>query len=147
MKLLKFLRRDTRFPNESTVASLGPLEHKTMAVIWKLKEGDVNKVKAALSENVAYTTIMTTLDRLYKKGLLNRRKDSRAYLYSPRYSPEELELYVTENVIGNLLDTATGQIEPILSCIVDAVSERDRLLLDELERIVREKRLEIDPEE
>lgn len=147
MKLLKFLKRDTRFPNESTVASLGPLEHQTMAVIWKLKEGNVNMVKRALKEPVAYTTIMTTLDRLYKKGLLDRRKDSRAFLYSARFSPEELELFVTENVIGKLLDTSSGQIEPILSCIVDAVSERDRLLLDELERIVREKRREIEPEE
>jgi len=147
MKLLKFLRRDTRFPNESTVASLGPLEHQTMAVIWELKEVNVHMVVAALKEPVAYTTIMTTLDRLYKKGLLDRRKDSRAFLYSPRFSPEELELFVTENVIGKLLDTSTGQIEPILSCIVDAVSDRDRLLLDELERIVREKRREIDTEE
>lgn len=147
MKLLKFLKRDTRFPNESTVVSLGPLEHQTMTVIWELKEGNVNMVISALKEPVAYTTIMTTLDRLYKKGLLNRRKDRRAYLYSPRYSPEELEIFVTENVIGKLLDTSTGQIEPILSCIVDAVSERDRQLLDELERIVREKRREIDTEE
>jgi len=147
MKLLKFLKRDTRFPNEPTVASLGPLEHQTMAVIWKLKECNVNMVKTALKEPVAYTTIMTTLDRLYKKGLLDRRKDSRAFLYSARFSPEELELFVTENVIGKLLDTSTGQIEPILSCIVDAVSERDLLLLDELERIVREKRREIEPEE
>ncbi|HVE56403.1 MAG TPA: BlaI/MecI/CopY family transcriptional regulator [Pyrinomonadaceae bacterium] len=147
MKLLKFLKRDTRFPNEPTVESLGPLEHQTMAVLWKLKEGNVSAVKAALREPVAYTTVMTTLDRLYKKGLLNRRKDNRAFLYSPRFSPEELEIFVTENVIGKLLDTSTGQIEPILSCIVDAVSERDRLLLDELERIVREKRLEIESEE
>ena len=147
MKLLKFLKLDARFPNESTVASLGPLEHQTMAVIWDLKECNVSMVKAAFKEPVAYTTIMTTLDRLYKKGLLNRRKDSRAFLYSARFSPEELEIFVTENVIGKLLDTSTGQIEPILSCIVDAVSERDRLLLDELERIVREKRREIEPEE
>jgi predicted transcriptional regulator len=147
MKLLKFLRRDTRFPNEPTIASLGPLENQIMTVIWDLSEANVSRVMDALKEPAAYTTIMTTLDRLYKKGLLNRRKDSRAFLYSPRFSPEELELFVTENMIGKLLDTSTGQIEPILSCIVDAVSERDRLLLDELERIVREKRLEIETEE
>ena len=147
MKLLKFLKRDARFPNESTVAALGPLEQQIMKVLWQLKEGNVNAVITALNEPVAYTTIMTTLDRLYKKGLLERRKDSRAFIYSPRFSPEELEIFVTESMIGNLLDTSTGQIEPILSCIVDAVSDRDRLLLEELERIVREKRLEIESEE
>ena len=67
-------------------------------------------------------------------------------MYSPRFSPEEFERGVTEDVIGTLLDAGTERIEPVLACIVDAVSERDLDLLDELERLVREKRLQLNNE-
>ncbi|MDQ2747577.1 MAG: BlaI/MecI/CopY family transcriptional regulator [Acidobacteriota bacterium] len=144
MKLPKFLSDCFRFSRGAAVASLGVLERETMDVVWQEKEVSVRQVAVAFDERLAYTTVMTTLDRLYKKGFLNRRKEGRAFLYAPRYTADELELGMTENVIGSLLDTATEQIEPVLACIVDAVSERDLLLLDELERLVREKRREIE---
>ncbi len=144
MMLPKFLVNGFRFSRGAAVASLGALERETMNEVWRQKEVNVRQVADALDKNPAYTTVMTTLDRLYKKGFLNRRKSGRAFLYSPSFSPEELERGMTENVIGNLLDTATEQIEPVLACIVDAVSERDSQLLDELERLVQEKRREIE---
>jgi predicted transcriptional regulator len=96
-----------------------------------------------MGESTAYTTIMTTLDRLYRKGLLNRRKEGRAFYYSAKFSAGEIERGVAEDVIGSLLDTNTGPVEPVLACIVDAVSDRDRQFLDDLERLVREKRDEL----
>jgi predicted transcriptional regulator len=86
---------------------------------------------------------MTTLDRLHKKGLLERRKDGRAFLYSPRLSPEQFTRGVTQDLIDGLLGRGEGGVEPVLACIVDAVSERDRALLDELDRLVKEKRREL----
>jgi predicted transcriptional regulator len=87
---------------------------------------------------------MTTLDRLHKKGLLTRRKEGRAFLYSPRVTRAEMEQGVTKDVIDGLLgNTAATGVEPVLACIVDAVSERDRELLDELDRLVKEKRREL----
>lgn len=118
-----------------------------MSEVWREKEVSVRQVFASFRERVAYTTVMTTLDRLYKKNLLNRRKEGKAYFYSPRFSLEELELGVTEDVIGGLLDSTTERIEPILACIVDAVSDHDRELLDELERLVQQKRRELEDEE
>ena len=115
-----------------------------MEEVWRQKEVSVRQVFASFRERVAYTTVMTTLDRLYKKNLLNRRKEGKAYFYSPRFSLEELELGLTEDVIGSLLNAGTEQIEPVLACIVDAVSDRDRELLDELERLVQEKRRELE---
>lgn len=143
MKMPKFLLRGFCRPHEAIIASLGTLERQTMNEVWKQKEVSVRQVESAFGENVAYTTIMTTLDRLYKKGFLDRRKTGRAFFYSPRFSPEELERGLAEDVIGSLLDTATERIEPVLACIVDAVSDRDRELLDELERLVQEKRREL----
>ena len=147
MKIPKFITRGAASPRETVAGSLGSLESATMAEVWRRKEVSVRQVETAFGERVAYTTVMTTLDRLYKKGLLERRKTGRAFLYSPRFSPEELELHITGSIVGQLLDTAAGQIEPVLSCIVDAVGERDLLLLDELERIVREKRRELEGKE
>lgn len=139
--------RGFRRPSEALIASLGSLERRTMREIWRLKEASVRQIFDAFDGEAAYTTVMTTLDRLYKKDLLARRKEGRAFLYSARFSPEELEHGLTRDVIGSLLETGDARIEPILACIVDAVSEHDLVLLDELERLVREKRREILSEE
>lgn len=146
MKMPKFLIRGFRSPHEAIVASLGELERHALNEVWEQKEVSVRQVVEAFGGKFAYTTIMTTLDRMYKKGLLNRRKFSKAFLYSPRFSPEELERELAEDVIGTLLDAGTGQIEPVLACIVDAISERDLELLNELERLVQEKRAELEAE-
>ena len=90
---------------------------------------------------------MTTLDRLYKKGYLNRTKENRAFLYTPRMSPDQLRVGLAGDVIVGLLDGATKNVEPVLACIVDAVSDRDRELRDELERLVKEKRASLDNKE
>lgn len=140
MKMPKFLLRGFSRPSEAIIGSLGSLERATMSEVWKQKEVSVRQVEMAFDERIAYTTVMTTLDRLYKKGFLNRRKEGRAFLYSPKFTIEELEHGLTVDVIGSLLDAATERVEPVLACIVDAVSDRDRELLDELERLVQEKR-------
>ena len=93
---------------------------------------------------LAYTTLMTTLDRLHKKGLLDRRKEGRAFFYSPRYSPDEFERGLARDVINALLGRGSDGVEPILACIIDTVSDRDRALLDELERLIQEKRREVE---
>jgi len=96
---------------------------------------------------VAYTTVMTTMDRLFKKGLLSRRKIGRAFVYSATATREELEGAVATELVQSLLNRDNAEPLPILSSLVDAVSERDRALLGELERLVREKRRALDRRE
>ena len=100
-------------------------------------------IYVTFDEQIAYTTLMTTLDRLYKKKLLDRRKDGRAFLYAPAVSREEFERGIREDVIDGLLGGGAEGIEPVLACIVDTVSERDRESLDELDRLVKEKKREL----
>ena len=114
--------------------------------VWRCEEVSVREVFVAFEERVAYTTLMTTLDRLYKKQLLKRRKAGRAFYYSPLVSADELEQGIREDVIDGLLGRGAEGVEPVLACIVDAVSERDRELLDELDRLIKEKRRELDQE-
>ena len=147
MKIPKFRLRGFSRPSEAILDSLGKLERKTMNEVWRQKEVNVRAVEVALGERVAYTTIMTTLDRLYKKGFLDRRKEGRAFFYTPRFTLNELERGMAEDVMDSLLGVGTGQIEPVLACIVDAVSDHDRDLLDELARLVQAKQLELEVRE
>lgn len=123
--------------------ALGDLEQKSMLAIWELGEANVGAVCRRFRDAYAYTTIMTTLDRLYKKGLLERQKEGRAFIYRPAYSQEEVERGVAQDVIAKLLDVGVGKAQPVLACIVDSVSEHDHLSLDELERLVVEKRRQL----
>ena len=120
--------------------SLGDLERRALEVVWQRQELSVRSLFEELEERWAYTTLMTTLDRLHKKGILNRRKEGRAFLYSPRLSRKQLEQGIASDLIDSLLARSAGEPSPLLSCFVDVVSEKDRSLLDELERLVREKR-------
>ncbi len=139
----KFRLRGNKRLSDVVLDSLGDLERKVMIEVRRLGEANVTSVNTAIGGAYAYTTIMTTLDRLFKKGLLSRRKDGRAFFYTAKYSLAEMDRGMAEVIIGRLFETGTGGIEPVLACIVDSVSERDLLLLDELERLVKEKRLEI----
>lgn len=120
--------------------ALGRLERRALEEIWRRGETSVREIYVSFDEKIAYTTLMTTLDRLYKKQLLSRRKDGRAFLYSPLVTREEFEHGIAADVIDGLLDRGAHGAEPVLACIVDAVSEHDRELLDELDRLIREKR-------
>jgi predicted transcriptional regulator len=143
MKTPKFLLRGFRRPREVACFALGSLERQVLDEVWRRDEVSVRDVYRAFGERIAYTTVMTTLDRLFKKNLLDRRKDGRAFIYKPSLSEADLKQGITEDVIEGLLGHGAEPIEPVLACIVDTVSERDRELLDELDRLIKEKRREL----
>ena len=119
---------------------LGPLEFAVMNVVWRRPESSVHHVAELLTRPLAYTTVMTTLDRLYKKGLLDRRKADRAFVYSAKLSREEWERKKTSGVVAQLLAGSAQSNEILISCLVDAVEQHDESLLDELERKIQLKR-------
>ena len=143
MKSPRFLLRGFRRPSELASLALGRLERQVLEEIWRRGETSVRDIFVSFQEQVAYTTVMTTLDRLYKKRLLSRRKDRRAFIYSALVTREEFEQGIAEDVIDGLLGRGASRVEPVLACIVDAVSEHDRELLDELDRLIKEKRAEL----
>jgi predicted transcriptional regulator len=144
MKAPRFLLRGFRRPSEVASLALGKLERQVLDEAWARREVSVRDIYVLFEERIAYTTLMTTLDRLYKKRLLDRRKVSRAFLYAPALTREEFEHGIREDVIDGLLGHGAEGIEPVLACIVDTVSERDRELLDELDRLVKEKKRELE---
>jgi predicted transcriptional regulator len=143
MKAPRFLLRGFRRPREVASLALGKLERQVLEEAWRRGEVSVRDIYVAFDERIAYTTLMTTLDRLFRKQILDRRKDGRAFLYSPAVTREEFEHGIREDVIDGLLGRGAEGIQPMLACIVDTVSERDRELLDELDRLVKEKKREL----
>ena len=143
MKTSRFVLRGFRRPREIASFALGKLERQVLEETWRLGEVSVRDVHRAFEERVAYTTVMTTLDRLFKKNLLARRKDGRAFLYSALVGQEEFDRGIKEDLVDGLLGHGAGEVEPVLACIVDTITERDRELLDELDRLVQEKKREL----
>jgi predicted transcriptional regulator len=147
MKTPQFKLFGFRRPREVVSLTLGRLERIVMEEAWRRGLVSASDLFRAYDERTAYTTWMTTLDRLFKKELLAREKSGRAYLYSPRVTREQFERGVAEDVLDELISRSSEGAEPLLACIVEALSERDRALLDELQRLVEEKRRELQDEE
>jgi predicted transcriptional regulator len=127
-------------PGQGLAAAFGELEVRMLESLWRrATPASVRDVREDYPE-AAYTTLMTTLDRLYRKGVLQRERSGRAYLYRPRYSRSELEALLAANAIEAFLGQETSALRPALSFLVDAFGTRDEALLDELEALVRERR-------
>jgi predicted transcriptional regulator len=118
---------------------LGSLESELMERIWLGGETSVRDLHRVFSPRLAYTTIMTTLDRLYKKGLLNRNRAGRAYIYSAKVSESEYRAAMTQHLIHLALHDGK-HTNAVLSCFVDVVSQADLQMLHELEQLVQAKR-------
>jgi predicted transcriptional regulator len=121
-------------------AQLGPLEQRLMQEIWARGNATVRELMRSANLRVAYTTVMTTLDRLYKKQLLTRAPEGRAFRYAPKITQEEMQRAAAGHAIRQLLESG-GSLP--LSYLVEAVSEHDVDLLDELQRMVERKRREL----
>ena len=120
-------------------AGLGPLEANVLESLWvHACPSTVHNVRASFP-GLAYTTLMTTLDRLYRKGLLVRRRRGRAFMYEPRCTRDELLGEMVTGHVAELLGVR-GTSTAILSTLVHAVGRRDAALLDELDALVQAER-------
>jgi predicted transcriptional regulator len=120
-------------------AAFGHLERDVMEVMWRVDTATVRGVQERLPRTAAYTTVMTTLDRLFKKGFVDRVRQGRAFVYRAAHSREQVETVVTAGLLTGFLGESRRAL-PLLSNLVDAVAEQDETLLDELDALIREKR-------
>jgi len=113
-----------------------------MEFVWQAGEVSVRDVHIHFKSAIAYTTLMTTLDRLAKKDLLSRRKAGRAFAYAPTTTSREIASTIASELVVSFLDDDPGDGLMLLSTLVDAIGEKDRSLLPSLERLIRRKRRE-----
>lgn len=114
-----------------------------MDVVWsrRFQEFAVSDVLAVLEKRreIAYTTVMTTVSRLYDKELLERRRDGKRYLYSPKLTREQF----LEATAREVLDGAVGGHQA-MAMLAEKVSEASAGELDDLEALIRQRRQELD---
>ncbi|MFY9911311.1 MAG: BlaI/MecI/CopY family transcriptional regulator [Candidatus Sulfotelmatobacter sp.] len=121
---------------------LGPLEVRMLDGLWARGSATVRELLETDYPDLAYTTLMTTLDRLFKKGLLTRTEEGRAFRYAPCVTREELHREAASHALRQLLDASSAANLP-LSFLVEMVGERDEKLLDDLAKLVECKRREL----
>ena len=137
------------FAGDPLQTAFGTLEREVMDILWAEGNLAVRDVQARLRRPAAYTTVMTTLDRLFKKGILSREQSGRAFLYTPLVSTEELKASIASRVITGVLQGTSEAAVPILSNLVDTVSAQDQGadLLRTLEEMVRDKRRRLEDDQ
>lgn len=124
-------------PRMAKVEPLGLLEAWVMDVAWRKGPVTAREVTdAQRGRRRAYTTIMTTMDRLHKKGLLAREKDGLAWRYTPKMTREELERSLADELASEIL-SSHGEIG--LAAFVDATA-RDAALLERLAELIKERK-------
>jgi predicted transcriptional regulator len=119
---------------------LGRLETLVMDCLWRGAEAmSVRDVAVRLNGPWAYTTLMTTLDRLFKKNLLNREPRGRAFVYRPRVSRAELGVRVLATAVSDI-GAGSPDGDLAIAALVDAIESHDPRWLDSLDRMVRERK-------
>jgi predicted transcriptional regulator len=108
----------------------GSLQAEVMRVIWRLDEATVDDVRAGLprSRRAAYTTIQTVMNRLLDRGLLERERRGKAFVYRARYPESEL---VARSMRDRLAGASEDARTPALLSLIEGLEGEE---LDELTR-------------
>jgi predicted transcriptional regulator len=105
---------DSASPSGSrhSILDLAPLELDCMNALWPCGEATVRQIQEALrpTRPRAYTTIMTILDRLAQKGVVQRRKSGRAWVYSPNMSADQARTHAVSQVVEGFFGGSAGAL-------------------------------------
>ncbi len=108
-----------------------PLELECLRALWGLGEGSVRDVrKSMVKRNLAYTTVMTVLDRLEKRGGVTRKKRGRSFIYAPKLSREALRKLAVKELLDAFFD---GSEDALMQYLRNAVAPATRTAGDNLE--------------
>ena len=113
----------------------GNLEQEVMSILWNSQTAlKPAEVQAHLGETLAYTTIMTVMQRLYRKGILKRDKDGNAYRYTPSVTKDEYATGALDKVYKGIL-AAYGSLA--ISHFIESV-KNDPEHREQLEKYLRD---------
>ena len=125
--------------NGIRAALLGELESAVMDHLWSVGTADVKGTHRAVGRRrrITANTVQSTLERLHRKGLLDREKVRHAFVYAPRLTREAYGTFLVGEVTRNLMGNRT---ESLLAAFVDLAVRVGDERLDELERLIAERR-------
>lgn len=119
---------------ESTTRLLGELERQVMEIIWR--RGNAQTVRDVVFElskkrSIAYTTILTIMNRLVAKGLLNRHEEKQSHTYAAHYSQKEFY----SSVAGRMLQKIRNEFgEVAIACFVEEIERANKRKIKNLIR-------------
>ena len=119
--------------------ALGPLERSVMDLIWDGEGTEVtvrDVLEAGVGGGLAYTTLMTVLDRLWRKGLLSRRRLGRAYVYRARV---DLSAYLA-GLVSQVLEGSGARSSVLMGFVKDADETELAELRAAIRQVERERR-------
>ena len=118
---------------------LGELEMAVLEYLWSNGEFDTKGVHAVLgmARGISHNTIQSTLERLFKKKLLTRKKVSYAYVYQTAVARDELMGQMINDVVNTISKDNT---DGMLAAFVDIAARTDDAHLDKLEQLINEYR-------
>jgi predicted transcriptional regulator len=115
------------------------LEYAVLTKLWQLGTASVRDLHEGLGEpaGLVYTTTAKVIDRLRSKGLVRRERAGKAFVYRSAVAMEDVERARARDAVGRLLGASP---RAAVAALVDAMDAVDSKLLDELERVVAERR-------
>jgi len=118
---------------------LGELEMAVLEYLWSNGEFDTKGVHAVLGKarDISHNTIQSTLERLFKKKLLTRKKVSYAYVYQTAVARDELMGQMINDVVNTISKDNT---DGMLAAFVDIAARTDDAHLNKLEQLINEYR-------
>lgn len=121
--------------------TLGDLEIATLEALWKGGEGDARGLHAKLGKGrgITLSTMQSTLERLYRKGLLSREKVSHAYIYAPVESRDTVMAKVVEAALHNF---GTAPRERFMAAFSGYAADADDATLAALEKMIADRKRE-----
>jgi len=118
---------------------LGDIERLVMDILWSRAEVTGREVLEEIQKErpLAFTTILTVMDRLLKKGLIRRKKRGGVFVYAPSISRDEFVKQVSEEVLQGILDISASSAA---SSFVDILYKTSPEEMDRLSRLIEERK-------
>jgi len=126
--------------------NLGELEKLVLKYFWQVEVADAKQVYAYFEKQRGGTlnTIQSTLDRLFKKGLLKRKKESHAFQYR---AAKQRKAFIGELIQDVTQDFTLGDEDSLLTAFVSLSTEMNEAQLDKLEKLIQDYRSTLSAEE
>jgi len=117
-----------------SMPALGPRELDVLDQLWRHEELSARLLRERLTTDLSLNTVQSTLERLYQKGLVNRRKQGRAFIYNAAMSRSD----IVSRVLGDLArDIGGGDLAPIISGFAEFLAEDDAQMQQRLLQMIQ----------
>ena len=125
-----------KLAEEGLTHIFGELEAKLVEAVWELEQASVQDVIDHLGGNLNYKTIMTVLNRLTEKDVLNRHKEGRAFVYTATASRQDLLAGVFDQMVRGMFNDDFRKIA--LAQLIETAEEIDPQLLDDIDQLIKQ---------